>query len=116
MPYYERLHESASHNNDRIDFYVDLFRAARRSLLLGLFLLVVIAMYGAWPSRSLESEEERIAKRLRSDEELIRILRGPKGDPGPPGLRGERGPRGERGEPGPQGERGAPGPPGRPPE
>jgi hypothetical protein len=105
-------YESASHNNDRIDFYVDLFRAARRSLLLGLFLLVVIATYGAWPSRSLESEEERVVKRLRSDEELIRILRGPKGDPGPPGPRGERG---LPGEPGPQGERGAPGPPGRPP-
>jgi hypothetical protein len=99
--------ESADINSDRVDFYVDLFRAARRSLLLGLFALVVIAAHGSWPSASLESEEERIAKKIRSDEKLINILRGPKGDTGVPGPRGERGPRGDRGprgEPGPKGD------------
>lgn len=83
-------YESANVNNDRLDFYVDLFRVARRSLMLGLFFLVVIAIHGAWPNASLNSEEERIVKKLRSDERLINLLRGPKGDPGPPGEPGLR--------------------------
>lgn len=49
---------------------------------------------------------ESIAATLRSDDEFLAAVRGPKGDRGPEGKPGPRG------EPGPQGEPGLKGPPG----
>lgn len=112
---------SARFNDCCTDFNVDVFRAARRSLLVGLFSLVAVAAVGGLLGRPSQDDEDRLVRRLRSEPELIELLRGPRGvsgESGPSGPRGERGevgpsgPPGERGEPGPSGPRGEPGRPG----
>lgn len=95
---------SATEQNDlRNNFLVDVYKAGRRLCalsLVGAVLLVMIAVF----SRS--GREERLVQKLRSDQELINLLQGPRGPQGPagkpgaPGEKGERGPVGERGEPG----------------
>jgi hypothetical protein len=112
---------SARFNDCCTDFNVDVFRAARRSLLLGLLTLVAVAALGGLLGNESRSEEDRLIRRLRSEPALIELLRGPKGEPGrvgqagPKGGRGEagpRGPRGEQGQAGPAGPKGEAGPPG----
>ena len=112
---------SARFNDRCTDFNVDVFRAARRSLLLGLFSLVAVAASGGLLGNASQSDEDRLIQRLRSEPDLIELLRGPKGVPGevgPAGTRGDRGEagprglRGKRGEAGPSGPKGEAGPPG----
>lgn len=112
---------SARFNDCCTDFNVDVFRAARRSLLLGLLSLVVVAAFGGLLGNASQAEDDRMIRRLRSEPNLIGLLRGPRGasgEAGPSGPRGERGeagprgPRGERGEAGPAGPRGEAGSPG----
>lgn len=103
---------SARFNDCCTDFNVDVFRAARRSLILGLFSLVAIAGFGGLLGMSSQSDEARLVQRLRSEPDLIELLRGPRGEVGKTGLPGPKGNRGETGPLGPRGARGEPGPPG----
>lgn len=105
-------------NESVIDFHVDVYRASNRSLRLGLLILLLLAIVG---SIFGSTSEERAIQMLRADPKLIRLLQGPKGDPGPRGPQGETGPPGTKGDPGPQGPKGEigsagpkgdPGPPG----
>ena len=104
--------ESARFNDCCTDFNVDVFRAARRSLLLGLLCLVAVAAFGGLLGPSSQSDEDRLIRRLRSEPDVIELLRGPRGTTGKTGPSGLRGERGEAGLPGPRGDRGEQGRPG----
>lgn len=110
--------KDARWNESVINFHVDVYRASNRSLRLGLFILLLLAVVG---SIFGSTSEERAIQMLRADPKMIRLLQGPKGDPGlrgpqgeagPPGSKGGPGPQGPRGETGPSGPKGNPGPPG----
>lgn len=95
---------SATEQNDlRNNFLVDVYKAGRKLCALSLFgalLLVMIAVF----TRS--GREERLVQKLRSDSELINLLRGPSGPQGPVGPSGLRGEKGEKGVAGEKGESG----------
>lgn len=101
--------KDARWNESVIDFHVDVYRASNRSLRLGLFILLLLAVVG---SIFGSTSEERAIQMLRADPRLIRVLQGPKGDPGPKGPQGEAGQPGPKGDPGPHGAKGETGPPG----
>jgi hypothetical protein len=81
--------QSARYNEQCTNFLVDVYRAALRSLMAGLLLVVIVATiaYVRTPDPT-----RRIIQQLRSDPELIRELRGPQGDRGPAGPPGHTGP------------------------
>ncbi len=86
---------------------------AFRNFLVGVGLLAaLLSLVSLWSQQSGSTDGDLI-RRLRSDPQLIELLRGPKGEPGPQGLPGERGQRGEKGTRGPQGPAGKPGQPAR---
>jgi len=106
--------EDARWNESVINFHVDVYRASNRSLRLGLFILLLLAIVG---SIFGSTSEERLIELLRADPKMIRLLQGPKGDPGSQGSQGEPGPQGPKGEigpPGSKGNSGAPRPKGNP--
>lgn len=76
----------------RTDFLVDVYRAARAYCLFGLFFL----MLGSATAAVLTSESTapEVVRILRSDPQLIDLLRGPPGRPGLPGEAGATGPPG----------------------
>lgn len=81
------------------DFRVGVYRAARRSLLVGVCLLIpVFVMVGF----GLE-HENTVVKRLKENKELLQLIKGPVGEMGPAGPQGETGPAGPKGEMGPAG-------------
>lgn len=94
---------SAHDTEGGTDFLVDTYRAALRSLLGGLVSLSVLALIANFPS---DRSTRELIRQLKSDPELVRILRGPQGPLGPIGPAGPVGPAG------PSGPAGAPGPPG----
>jgi len=87
----------SAHDTERgTDFLVDIYRAALRALCAGLVALAVIAAVAYRPASDYSSE---VVRRLRSDPELLRVLRGPqgfRGPTGPPGVPGPEGPPGPR--------------------
>jgi hypothetical protein len=91
---------SAQYTEQCTDLLVDVYRAALRALMVGLFAVVGIAAvaYVRTPDPSL-----RIIRQLRSDPALKRQLRGPQGIPGPQGPRGASGPAGAVGPQSPPG-------------
>ncbi len=101
-----RYLEDARWNEAVIDFHVDVYRASNRSLRAGLFILLLLAIGG---SLFGSTSEERAIQALRADSKLIRLLRGPGGEPGQQGPRGEVGQQGPKGVVGPQGPKGDPG-------
>jgi Collagen triple helix repeat (20 copies) len=96
-------------NESVIDFHVDVYRASNRSLRLGLFILLLLAVVG---SIFGSTSEERAIQLLRADPKMTRLLQGPKGDPGARGPQGETGAPGPKGDPGPKGPKGETGPSG----
>jgi hypothetical protein len=100
---------SARYTEQCTDFLVDVYRAALRALMVGLFLVVGVAAvaYIRTPDPS-----KRIIQQLRSEPALIRELRGPQGSPGSTGPAGPRGPKGDPGPSGPAGPQGRSGPAG----
>lgn len=86
------------------DFRVGVYRAARRALLVGLGLLIpVFVLAGFGPE-----QEDKFVRKLKEDQDLVRLLQGPVGPVGP------QGPKGDAGSPGPEGKRGPVGPQGKP--
>lgn len=98
------LLQSARYTEQSTNFLVDVYRAALRALMVGLFLVVGVAAiaYIRTPDPTA-----RLVQELRSDPTLLRELRGPQGAPG---VAGPAGPKGERGPSGPPGPQGPPGP------
>lgn len=106
----EHAHDHCSVNMRKVDWMAVGHRAFKNFLVGVGFLAVAISLASFWPLQR-QRPDESVIRRLRSDPELIELLRGPKGAPGPQGSPGERGPRGEKGDPGPQGPAGKPGRP-----
>lgn len=104
---------AAAHFNECVNRHlVDIYRAARRMFFVALIFLTFIGwltvlwVTGIAPG----SPEKRIVSDLRSDPELLKLLRGPIGPAGLPGTVGPKGDQGKPGNPGLQGDRGPIGP------
>lgn len=99
--------------DSRTDYLVDVYRTARFFLSSAIAIVVLLFVIQVATARSSNASD--IIRELRSNPELIELLRGPKGESGPSGERGLTGPQGATGPagpPGPQGERGPRGEPG----
>ena len=106
----EGVHDCRTVNMDKVE-RMALAHCAFRNFLWGVGLLAALLTLTSLRSPQRGSTDEDIIRRLRSDPQLIELLRGPKGALGPQGSPGETGPRGEKGTPGPQGPAGRPGQP-----
>lgn len=81
--------------DNRTDFLVNVYEVARFFFLIALVLLTIafsINIFSQKPEQAKKPDE--IIRELRSQPELIEMLRGPRGN------KGEKGDKGERGEPG----------------
>jgi len=87
---------------NRTDYLVDLYRAARFFFLLSLT-LVVFLFTASFFTHAPGDEVRATIERLRGEPRLIELLRGPKGEEGVRGSKGEQGEQGIRGQ---QGDRG----------
>jgi len=87
--------------DNRTDYLVDLYKAARFFFLLA-FTVVVLLFSVNFLFDSSKSRTEEVIRALRSDPKFIELLRGPKGDTG---LKGDTGDQGIRGADGRQGSR-----------
>lgn len=84
--------------DNRTDFLVNVYEVARFFFLIALVLLTIafsINIFSKKPEQSKKTDE--IMRELRSQPELIEMLRGPRGNKG---EKGEKGERGELGLPG----------------
>lgn len=91
----------------RTNYVATIFAIARVWVSLALALVIVVLV--VYVAIGKQSSNEEIIRALRSDPNLLEMLRGPKGGTG---LAGSPGPRGEPGLPGPRGESGPAGPQG----
>ena len=109
---------SATHFNACVNRYlVDLYRAARRMFFVALVFITLTGWMAAlWLACVTPGKfEKQLIRELRSDSDLLNLLKGPTGPTGrqgPPGATGDRGPQGAVGAPGERGPTGPPGPPG----
>lgn len=89
-----------------------------QNFLGGMLILIVLLTASSFLWTRKESLEEKVIQKLRSNPDLIELLRGPRGLPGERGFPGSMGPRGLQGDPGPagppgpKGDLGPPGPAG----
>jgi hypothetical protein len=83
------------------DYLADLYKTARFYFFFGFIVIFGIFSINYFLRPNSFSGPKEVIQELRSNPELIDLLRGPKGDVGP---QGRRGPKGDRGEKGPQGE------------
>ena len=89
--------------DNRTDYLVDLYKVAR-FFFLSSFTLIVILFSISFVSSSARSDASEIIRQLRSDPELIELLRGPKGGQGGQGNKGDQGERGPQGQKGDNGQ------------
>jgi hypothetical protein len=92
------------HDHDRINSEkVSQMAVAHRALknfFVGVLFLIAAIMFWSFSPLEHSTLEDSFLKRLRSDAQLIELLRGPKGPPGEQGPRGDPGPQGGKGDPG----------------
>jgi hypothetical protein len=81
-------------NDYRTDYLVEVFKVARFSFFAS-FLSAMTVLGIAYIFYSPANQTQTMIKQLKSDSQLINLLRGPKGDPGPRGPTGSSGPRGK---------------------
>lgn len=93
---------AANWNSCVVDFIVDVYTAAGRYFVIAI-VLVPIAYTVSTAVRPVEKEATALIRKLRADEDLLKLLRGPEGPTGP------QGPTGPPGPPGLSGPTGAPG-------
>ncbi len=86
-------------SENRTDYLVDVYRAARFCFLSALTIVAVLVLCGLLIS-SPADQAIRTVREIRSDSTLINLLRGPKGEAGQKGERGERGVIGVKGDKG----------------
>jgi len=103
-------------NSRRVDQMAIAHRAIE-NFLGGMLVFVLYLVALSFSTSHEASVEQKVIQHLRSDPQLIDLLRGPRGLPGkdgvggPPGQQGRPGPIGPKGDPGPigpQGPRGRP--------
>ncbi len=87
-------HSSAFENFGVSYFLLDIYKVARIYLIAGLLTTFGIYSYGLIMNGS---ENENLVLRIKGDQRLIRLLMGPKGDPGEIGPQGIQGPVGPEG-------------------
>ncbi len=90
----EMVVEHQSTNNEK----VTQMAVAHRAMKNFLFGLLVVALGTAYFALGNQPPED-FSKRIRENQELYRLLRGPQGPQGEPGPKGEAGPRGPIGRP-----------------
>jgi hypothetical protein len=100
----EGLLLAQSYNAGAIDYLVDLYRVSQRLVAVAVSLVVALAV-----ATILVPSSSSLVKEIRGNPDLVRLLRGPEGQPGPGGIPG---PSGTPGVTGPQGPPGPPGMPG----
>jgi hypothetical protein len=93
----------AAASENRTDYLVELYRAARFCFLSALTIVAGLVLASVMIN-SPTDQMHRIFRELRSDPALTNLLRGPKGDDGKMGSQGLAGLKGDRGE---KGERGS---------
>ena len=100
--------------NDKVS-QMAVAHVALRNFVGAVFTLVVGLGAVLLLTPSGDTVTNRVLRELRSDSELIEVLRGPRGlrgamgPQGPSGQKGDKGPAGKSGQPGPRGRRGEPG-------
>ena len=82
-------------SENRTDYLVNVYEAARFFALSGFFLMLLLAAANYLGNSPSDSAKHTI-RELRRDPILIDLLRGPKGEKGD---LGPRGPKGEKGDP-----------------
>lgn len=80
--YLRDLLVAAELNGFRNDFIVDVYKAARRISAAAFFCALVLISIAVFDRIH---REDRFVMKLRSDPKLVELLRGPKGERGPPG-------------------------------
>lgn len=93
-------------SENRTDYLVDLYRAARCCFLSALTIVAGLVL-ASLLTNSPKDQAERIVREIRSDSTLTNLLRGPKGDTGAKGDRGDQGLTGNKGDKGDKGDRGS---------
>ncbi|MDP3072297.1 MAG: collagen-like protein [Opitutaceae bacterium] len=96
--YIRNLLSAAEQNDARTDFLVDIYKAGRRMSVLS-FCCALVLLTLAVSDRL--GREDRLILKLRADQELVELLRGPRGQAGPSGQAGKSGPKGDAGRRGP---------------
>jgi hypothetical protein len=91
--------------DNRTDYLVDIFRVSRFFFMFA-FTLVVVLFSVNYFTHPCATDTERIVQQLRSDPQLIALLKGPQGIGGPKGDKGDNGGRGGKGDKGDRGEKG----------
>ncbi|HEY5232864.1 MAG TPA: glycoside hydrolase N-terminal domain-containing protein, partial [Verrucomicrobiae bacterium] len=96
------------HNNLRLNFLTDLYKASRRFVLAA---MLITCCVGMWAYYSRDNLDTKLLKDLRSSPDLTRLITGtsvpqePAGPQGPKGLKGDQGlqdPKGGNGAAGPK--------------
>lgn len=93
-------------SENRTDYLVDLYRAARFCFLSALTIVAGLVLTSLL-TNSPADQAERIVREIRSDSTLTNLLRGPKGDVGAKGDQGGQGLTGNKGDKGDKGDRGS---------
>lgn len=91
---------------NRTDYLVDLYRVARFCFLSALTIVAGLVLTSLLIN-SPADQTQRFVREIRSDSNLISLLRGPKGENGQKGDRGDQGGIGLKGDRGDKGERGS---------
>ena len=93
-------------SENRTDYLVELYRAARFCFLSALTIVAGLVLTSLLMN-SPTDQTERIVREIRSDPILTNLLRGPKGDAGAKGDRGDQGITGLNGDKGHKEDRGS---------
>jgi hypothetical protein len=89
----------------RTDYLVDIYRVSR-FFFLSAFTLIVVLFSIDYFAHPRATDTEKLIQQLRSDPQLLALLRGPQGNAGPKGDRGNDGNPGGKGDKGDRGEKG----------
>lgn len=88
--------ECASNIDMRTNYLVDVFRSARFCILAVLVIVGALVVWTVAANAEVDAARQ-VVREIRSDAELVELLRGPKGDRGETGSIGPIGPPGEKG-------------------
>ena len=91
--------------DNRTDYLVDIYKVSRFFFMFA-FTLIVILFSIDYFAHTSATDATKLIQQLRSDPQLIALLKGPQGNTGPKGDRGNDGGRGGKGERGQRGDKG----------
>ncbi len=91
--------------DNRTDYLVDIYKVSRFCFMFA-FTLIIVLFSISYFRHASATDADKIIQQLRSDPQLIALLKGPQGNIGPKGDTGNDGGRGGKGDKGDKGERG----------